>query len=133
MTILELVESIYLGDRGCKAVLIDYERREVRIQIDCISRIRGDKWDFYNDENLEDGFLVFEDVQSIRFEPQGFMINDFIGEFRVEELQEENVKFKFIFVAGSYSNGQHADVAIEILANSFALQDCKGSDQYIRD
>jgi hypothetical protein len=42
------LKSIYLGDRGCKALLLDAWRERVAIQVDTISRTRPgtDIWDF---------------------------------------------------------------------------------------
>ena len=41
MTPIEFEQSIYLGDRLCKAVHIDGNKSEVKIEIDLISRVRG--------------------------------------------------------------------------------------------
>jgi hypothetical protein len=60
----EFFRTIYLGDRGCKAIVLDGWRDEVKIQIDLISRRRSKTWDFYSAEDVEDGFLVFEGGRS---------------------------------------------------------------------
>lgn len=48
----DFLNSIYLGDRACKAILLDGWRKEVKIQIDAISRVRGETWDFYSAEDV---------------------------------------------------------------------------------
>lgn len=80
MTPTELVRTIYLGDRACRRIIVDGWGKSVSLQVDLISRIRSSsgEWDFYADEDIEDGFLVFEGVTSFRFEPQGLVPNDWI-------------------------------------------------------
>ena len=69
----EFLRTIYLGDRACKALLIDSWKQRVAIQVDSISRLRpGSKtWDFYAEGDIDDGWLVFSGVRSLRFEPSG--------------------------------------------------------------
>src|SRR6266487_4039315 len=84
----QLLQTIYLGDRGCKAVLIDSWNQRVAIQATVISRLKsGTKtWDFYSDEDIKDGWLVFSHVQSVRFEPPGPLPNDFINSVSVKPV-----------------------------------------------
>ncbi|MGE6786753.1 DUF6258 family protein [Ensifer adhaerens] len=37
----EFLSSIYLGDRACKAVVLDGWKGEVKIQMNAVSRLRG--------------------------------------------------------------------------------------------
>ncbi len=41
MTPSEFLKTVYLGDRACKAVVIDGWRNEIKFNIDCVSRVRG--------------------------------------------------------------------------------------------
>ena len=65
----DFIKTIYLGDRACKGVVIDGWNSLVKIHIDNISRIRSlsGNWELYTDEDIENGFIVFEFVESIRF------------------------------------------------------------------
>lgn len=80
-----VLKSVYLGDRACKAVLIDSWRKRVAIQVDVISRLQpGAKtWDFYTDEDIKDGWLVFTGIRSVRLEPAGPLPNDLINQVSV--------------------------------------------------
>src|SRR5688500_17186796 len=77
----EFLKSIYLGDRACKALLVDSWKKRVAIQVDVISRLKpGAKtWEFYSDADIKDCWLVFSDVRSLRFEPPGPLPNDLIN------------------------------------------------------
>src|SRR5258708_3314646 len=80
MSPLELLKTIYLGDRACKSLLIDGWNDRIVLQVDTISRIRSvtGNWEYYTDEDIVDGLIVFTNATSISFEPNGLMPNDLI-------------------------------------------------------
>ena len=41
MDVSAFLKTIYLGDRACKAITLDGWNRSIKIEIDCISRIRS--------------------------------------------------------------------------------------------
>src|SRR5260370_11417121 len=92
MTPIDFLNTIYLGDRGCKSVLIDGWQDRVLIQVTSISRIRSasGQWEFYTDEDIENGLLVFKGVHSIEFQPPGLVPNDSINSLDVELLSSES-------------------------------------------
>ena len=124
----ELVEDIYLGDRACKAIFIDSWKKRVSIQIDCISRLRpgAQCWDYYNERNIEDGWLVFSDVRSIIFDPPGPIPNDYIMDFTAKpiHLSEDQKLYLFTFaaVAMTKSDGGY-EVLVKIEASRLHLED----------
>jgi hypothetical protein len=59
-----LEKTVYLGDRLCKSIVLDGYAREVKIKIDLISRVRGESWNFYSAEDIDDGYVVLEGVES---------------------------------------------------------------------
>lgn len=129
MNITEFIKTIYLGDRTCKAVIINSQENVVKIQVDVISRIRDTlyNWNFYNDENIEDGFIVFSDVEHICFEPKGLIPNGYINMFQLEKYlddEEINGRFKFEIHIGSYSKkGEYDEVVITVIAKGLYLED----------
>ncbi len=62
---LSLKQSIYLGDRAIKLIILDGWNELAKIQVDSISRVRSadGKWNYYTAEDIEDGFLVFGNVR----------------------------------------------------------------------
>jgi hypothetical protein len=132
MNIIDFLKTVYLGDRGLKSILIDGWTAEVKIQVTCISRVRSATWNYYVEEDLPDGFLVFEGVTRIVFEPSGVIPNDSINEIRVEPLASSTTKFLVVMSVDSVDpNGDHTEVEIRIHADSMALEDCRKPGQRI--
>lgn len=122
----EFVNTIYLGDRFCKSILIDGYSEIVKIQVDMISRIRSSsgEWQYYNDENIENGFIVFTEVESITFEPKGIIPNDEIEFIDVKNVDGEDNKFIFKLVCASYNKkGMYDNGSITIVAEGIYLED----------
>ena len=65
MNPIEFVNSIYLGDRGLDTIIADSRNEIVKLQVDEISRIRDPSgiWNYYNDENIVNGYIVFSGVK----------------------------------------------------------------------
>ncbi|MCE7989394.1 MAG: hypothetical protein DYG89_50220 [Caldilinea sp. CFX5] len=135
------LRTIYLGDRACKSILIDGWNGRVVIQIDKISRIRSTSgnWEFYVDEDIDDGFLVFSDVKTLRIDPPGLIPNDLINSLDVKPLDIsrsdiEPLYYTFVCSIDSVDNtGNHAEVFVEIVAANIYLEDPKHPGQLIKD
>lgn len=99
MNPIDFVDSIYLGDRGCLKIVLDGIKKEIWIQVDNISRIRSPdgKWNYYNDENIENGYIVFEDVYSIDWSGDKRIPNDYIGCLIAKKREDERYNFTFFF------------------------------------
>lgn len=122
----DLIDTIYLGDRFCKNVLIDGSNELVKIQMNMISRIRSDsrKWDYYNDENIKDGFIVFEQVEGMTMELNGQVPNDAIEFANIEEVSGDVNKYIFeISAASCDKNGNYEYGVIRIEARDIYLED----------
>ena len=118
----QLLKSIYLGDRACKKLFLDGWKRRFCMQVDCISYLKKGKetWNFYNDENLIDGWIEFTDVAAISFSPDGVIPNDLIHEISVEILDGGHV-FQ-AYVAGGTGKGETTEVVIKIQAKGISIK-----------
>lgn len=126
----EFLKSIYLGDRACKAIVLDGWNDEVKILIDSISCLRSGTWNY--DENVRDGFLVFEGVDHISFDPPGRIPNDEFGD--IEFIGYEGDRFTVVIDIGSgYELGDYVNVKTTIRAKAVAIEKPGEKDARIRD
>ena len=126
MNVIEFLDTIYLGDRGCKSILIDSWNLEIRLQVTCISRVRSDNWNYYDKEDIPDGFLIFENAKGILFEPSGLIPNDLINDIRARALADHESQYLIeINISSVNSTGIRTEMLIHIYADSMALEDPK--------
>ncbi len=136
MNVIEFIKTIYLGDRGCMSLLIDGWNAEVKVQVDSISRVRSDSWDFYVDEDLEEGFLVFEGVSWVSLDPPGVIPNDFINSIEAEPLAgSDHSRYLIVMSIGGSVDppGATTEVTVRIHATAMALEDSHNPGVRIRD
>lgn len=119
----DFINTLYLGDRGCKKITIDGWNEIVKIQVTTISRVRGEDWNYYKDEDIEDGYIVFSSVEAIHFEPSNYIPNDTINYLSVEKVEDRDT---FIFTFSAYSankEGECVEVITTITAKQIYLED----------
>lgn len=126
MDIPDFLKTIYLGDRTCRSITIDGQHLEVRVQVDCISRVRASVWNFYTAEDITDGWLVFTGVKSLRFDPPGLIPNDLICSVSATSATDSPDHFLVsIDVVSIPESGDYPSVLIQIVAASMHLEDPK--------
>lgn len=123
-----LLKSIYLGDRACKAVLIDSWNQRIAIQATVISRLRPgtNTWDYYTDADITNGWLVFSDVRSVQFEPPGPVPNDLINNVSVKPIESSGCQSCYLFevsIASVDATGGRTEVCVRITAGRLHLED----------
>ena len=126
MNVGKVFRTIYLGDRACKKIIIDGSKAEIRIQVDCISRIRSESgdWEYYTDEDIENGYIVFKDAHTVNLSPPGFIPNDLINSFEFEKHTTIKDSFLFILSIDSVNyNGDRREVEFKIAAKDLYLED----------
>ena len=123
MQIIEFVNSIYLGDRSCKCIIVDVWNEVVKFQVDVISRmpLNSSEWNFYTDGDIENGYIVFENVKSFSYNLSKILPNGYINMFEAERLSDEKYLFKISL--GCYSeNADYEELEIEIVACKLYLE-----------
>jgi len=133
----QFIKTVYLGDRACKALLIDSWHKRVAVQIDTISRLRAGThaWDFYADEDVRDGWLVFTGVCAVQLVPSGPLPNDLINELTVKRLDtsEGHAAYLFEISIGAVDKaGTSAEVHVCVEADDVHIEDPKKPGERIR-
>lgn len=128
------LSTIYTGDRACKALLIDSWNATVRIQISCIARIRSATgiWDYYTDEDITDGYLVFENVSSLEMQNAGRLPNDLINGIEVLEETADRIRLR-ISIDSVDASGDRAETTLTVTCRSIHLEDPARPGERIRD
>ncbi|MDI7226497.1 DUF6258 family protein [Leptospira santarosai] len=132
MELEDFIKTIYLGDQACKAILLDSWNEEIKIQATCISRVRSGSWNYYTDEDIENGYLIFEKAKSINFDPPGFIPNDFINDFSAEKLDDDFYAVT-INISSINSKAESISIDIRIVCKSLAIEDPKRPGFRIKD
>jgi hypothetical protein len=116
MNPVELLKTIYLGDRSIKKIVIDGWNEKVAIQCDLISKIPPNEssWEFYDGEDIENGFLIFNHVNSIRILPIGAIADDYISSINIIPIDDKQLFLASIFVGGYNCQKNRCEVKIEI-------------------
>ena len=114
MDAVKFISTIYLGDRGITGIYIDSEHMSVKIQVDVISRIRSadGNWNFYTDEDIPNGKIVFNGCKRFILDSQGIIPNDFIDISEISKVGDE--EYKIIFDASQYDFYQKKNIPITI-------------------
>jgi alpha-L-arabinofuranosidase len=138
----EFLRTVYLGDCGCKSILIDSWNDRVIIQATNISRIKTETetWDYNSEKDIPDGLLVFTGLTSISITPLGIIPNDLINAIEVEmissvggTLSTQPLYLFKLFVDSVNHHGQHTEAQIEITAEDVHLEDPRQLGIPIRD
>jgi hypothetical protein len=120
---VEFIKTLYLGDRGCKKIIFDCWEKEIKLQITNISRIRGDDWNYYDKEDLVDGYLIIENVDFYSIIPSGIFPNDAIHAIHVNQSNDNPKLFEITIEMSSVNNeGESTDVILKANASSLSLE-----------
>ncbi|MCU6177111.1 DUF6258 family protein [Citrobacter cronae] len=106
-----MFDRIYLGDRAIKKIEFDLWEKEIRIQVNLISRLAygTTEWNFYNNEDLEDGYFVFSDVDYFNITPEGSIPDDYIISMITDKVNGEYFE-STIAVIGQIPNTNNGDI-----------------------
>ena len=123
---LKFLKTIYLGDRGVTGISMDSGRKTVKIHIDCISRVRGENWNYYTDEDLENGAIVFTGCKKFFFDTNGILPSDFIEIESVEQTADDEYRIVFDVSSYSFDEKRLIPAKLKIIFQSVHLESCDG-------
>ena len=86
------------------------------------------QWGFNENNQIEDGYLVFSGVVSYEMNPQGIFVNDFICEYFIENAynDEEGIIYVFVFEIGyAKTISDRGSMTIKIEARDLWIEDPK--------
>jgi len=133
MNTIDFLKTLYFGDRYCVDFNIDSKNKEVRIIVNCISRIRSEsgEWDYYCDKDVEMGTVVIYGVNEIILDKTGLMPNDAI--YDIYAIKIENELYKFI-IEVSYANeeAEITDLTFTVIGEGVYLLDPSNSNSNIK-
>ncbi|HCM1964448.1 TPA: hypothetical protein N3A49_003928 [Salmonella enterica subsp. salamae serovar 56:l,v:z39] len=106
-----MFDRIYLGDRAIKKIEFDLWEKEIRIQVNLISRLAygTTEWNFYNNEDLEDGYFVFYDIYCFNITPEGSIPDDYIISMITNKVNGEYFE-STIAVIGQIPDANNGDI-----------------------
>lgn len=118
----KLLSTLYLGDRACKKILVDGWNDKFCIQVNLISRVKEntDSWNYYSDEDIENGWIIFTGISCIKIVPAGLIPNDLINEVKVKKSNEEYI---FDISIDSVSEtGERKETIIQVNAQEIYIE-----------
>ena len=124
--LLRFLKTIYLGDRGVTGISMDSVRETVKIHIDCISRVRGENWNYYTDEDLENASIVFTGCKKFFFDTNGVFPGDFIEIESVEQTADNEYSIVLDVSSYSFDKKRLAPAKLKIIFQSVHLESCDG-------
>lgn len=130
----DYLKTIYLGDRWLQKIIIDGENNTIIVQVNLISRIKEgtERWDFYSEEDIENGQIIFSDVKKFTFDPIGYMPNDFI-QIEIDQQKDKNQKYyEFHLFFGHGTKTETKTINLKIWASAISLQDPNNPSRVIR-
>ncbi|GAA6121154.1 DUF6258 family protein [Acidovorax sp. FG27] len=123
MTPDQFIKTIYLGDRLCLSIAMEGTKKRLLLKVDCISRVRGNSWNYYAAEDVQEGFLVFEGVSSCRLEVNGQLPNDWIEPVSVTQLNDKADAWEFVFGLGVVdSQGRSSENLLTVIAERLVIE-----------
>ncbi len=134
----DFLRTVYVGDRACKAILIESWKEQVALEVNLLSRIRSPsgKWEYYSAEDIPDGRIVFTGVEAIEFDPPGPLPNDLINEISVKPADTSAETSRWVFEAsiGSVApDGSSTEIIVRVTGTGVHLEDPKRPGVQIRE
>ncbi|WP_054204152.1 DUF6258 family protein [Pseudoalteromonas porphyrae] len=118
---IELIKSLYLGDRYIEKLTWDFDKKTFEIQINLISFCDAEagEWNFDSSRDIEHGVLIFSGVRSVEFMDNKNFPNDQINEIVVNEV-DQALGFK-VFADSISASGENIESHVAIVADEVRI------------
>ncbi len=125
MNVKSFLETIYVGDRGCKSITLDGWNKVVRVQVDSISRIRSASgaWNYYTEEDIDDGVLVFTDVATCELNNHGQLPNDQMNAIDVISEEVDGSYVVELSIDAVNAEATHTETILQLRCKGVHLED----------
>ncbi len=119
----EFIKKIYYGDSGCKKVIIDGWSGSVQIQLDSMFIIKGKSFDYLVDEEINDGFIIFEGVNNFSWSGS-FLPNDVVSSISCHsDSANEQGEYSFTVSINHVDSNAHShEIVLSISATNVSLK-----------
>lgn len=96
----------------------------MKFQIDFISRVRSQdgKWNFYIEEDIENGYIVFIGVDFFSMEPKGVIPNSEMHDWEVKEIEDQMFEIN-LFMGAYKEDGDYEEVKAILICRDICLED----------
>lgn len=134
MNPIKFLKTLYFGDRYCTELITDNEKSQVELYVNSISRIRdkSGEWNFYFDEDIDDGVIIITGVKKIIFDKSGLLPNDQIYDIYASKIDESFYEFS-IETSHVDKKGITTDLIIKVFGEGVYLLDPKHPDVMITE
>jgi hypothetical protein len=118
-----LLSGLYYGDEGIKEILVDGGSDVVKVKVTRVTWLEEGKQPWECKLTVEEPWLVFEDAESIRFEPAGSIPNDFVEDISAIGQDQKSGRYDFAIKTGrGGETGNNGPVTILIRARSVSVE-----------
>lgn len=110
-------------------VVFDKTKRQLRIQVDCISLVRPgtEQWDYYTERDIQNGWIVFSGVDTVKMQPENIEPNDFINDISVESDADQDGRYGITMsICSIDATGHSREVIMSVRSSCAHLEDAKG-------
>lgn len=119
----EFIKKIYYGDSGCKKIIVDGWNECVKIQLDSVFIMKGNSLNYLVDEEVKDGFLVFEGVSDLSWIGH-FVPNDVVNSITcINDSNSQDGKYFFdVSINHVDSDSQSHETILSISARNVSIE-----------
>ena len=128
MDAVQFLNSVYLGDRGITGFTVDSSNMTIKIHIDIISRIRSKdgNWNYYTDEDVPNGKIVFCGCKKFVLDSHGIIPNGFIDINEISKINNDEYKIIFDMSQYDFSQKKFIPVSLQIVFSEVYIEDDRG-------